>query len=420
MSGMRGMVMRGACAAGKAVQDVMRMEKIRMPIPKAGEALVKVSACGVCHSDLHVLLGEIPFPQPAVLGHEIVGKVVGFGPGVDDSVQKRLKSSETDSSFVVAPFIMPCGSCHDCLSGNEEICSVFFETNRGKGGLHDGTSRYVSAEKDGDAGEAAVEGEVVKMYSMGGLSDFTVVPVSSLFRLDVDRASEALGKEVSPAHTAILGCAVFTAFGAVRNTARLQAGESICVVGGGGGVGSAILQLAQVVGAFPRVAVDVSEEKLRACTEKFGATHTVNAAKMSREEVIETVRTIGLREGISLSHGVTGGVDCVFEALGRPDTFELSVMLARDGGRTVMVGLADTQAKAQVPITHLVRRRISVLGSYGAKTRKDMPALVRLVEGGRLDVGSFIDKEFKFDQAAEAYEELRRGVIKGRAVVKMD
>ena len=174
----------------------LHVEKIPIPEPRAGEALVRVSACGVCHTDLHVIKGEVAFPMPAVLGHEISGTVAAVGPGVEGLPV---------GTPVVAPFIMPCGDCAHCLAGRDDLCEKFFGMNRLKGTLYDGTTRL-----------RREDGSPVAMYSMAGLAEYSVVPVAGLF---------ALPPELPLVESAVLGCAVFTAYGAVRHAADLRGGE---------------------------------------------------------------------------------------------------------------------------------------------------------------------------------------------------
>merc|ERR1712232_1476667 len=134
------------------------------------EVLVKVRACGVCHTDLHVILGEVPFPKPGVLGHEVSGVVVSVGPGVDTSWV---------GSKVMCPFIMPCGKCRFCEAGEEDTCEPFFALNRGKGHLYDDSTRLFTP-----------TGEEVAMYSMGGLAEYCVVPKTAVFPLPTRLANE--------------------------------------------------------------------------------------------------------------------------------------------------------------------------------------------------------------------------------------
>lgn len=355
------------------VGDDFVIEDLPRPEPRAGEVLVQVRACGVCHTDLHVLKGEVPFPTPCVLGHEVSGVVAGVGPGVRGlAVGQR----------VVCSFIMPCGTCYYCVRGQDDLCETFFAYNRLQGKLYDGDTRLRRR-----------DGTPVWMYSMGGLAEYAVMPATAVCPLPED---------VSFEEAAILGCAVFTAYGAVRNGADLRGGEAVAVVATGG-VGSNVLQVARAFGADPIVAVDVRDEKLEAA-RRLGATHVVNAA---REDVVRRVQEI------------TGGrgVDVAFEALGRPETVLTAVNVLRDGGRAVLVGIAPAGVTAGIEITRLVRRGIRVVGSYGARTRADLPAVVRLASQGHVDVVGAVTRRYPLDQVSEAYRALDRGEIVGRAIV---
>ena len=190
------------------------------------------------------------FPTPAVLGHEISGTVTALGPHT---------SGPPVGTLVVAPFIMPCGSCSLCESGRDDLCEKFFGMNRLKGTLYDGTTRLHRE-----------DGSSLAMYSMAGLAEYAVVPVAGLFPLP----------EGLPAvESAVLGCAVFTAYGAVRHAAELRGGERVAVVACGG-VGLNVIQIARAFGASQIVAIDVRDEKLEVARE-LGATHTINAASAS-------------------------------------------------------------------------------------------------------------------------------------------
>jgi S-(hydroxymethyl)glutathione dehydrogenase/alcohol dehydrogenase len=351
----------------------LRVERIPIPEPRDGEVLVKVHACGVCHTDLHVIKAEVAFPTPAVLGHETSGTIVALGPGVPGPAV---------GTNVVSAFIMPCGRCRLCAVGRDDLCDNFFAMNRLKGTLYDGTSRL-----------RREDGSTLWMYSMAGLAEYAVVPATDIFPLP---------DSLPLAESAVLGCAVFTAYGAVKHGADLRGGERVAVVAAGG-VGLNIIQIAHAFGASQVIAVDVADDKL-AIAKKVGATDVVNG------------RTVNVTERVrELTDG--HGVDVAFEALGRPETFVQALELIGDGGRMVAVGIAPGKTTAPVEITRLVRRGLRIIGSYGARTRADMPEIIRLAARGIFRPETIVTKRYTLDQADEAYTALDHGEILGRAIV---
>jgi S-(hydroxymethyl)glutathione dehydrogenase/alcohol dehydrogenase len=358
------------------VSSPMTIERIPIPQPRTGEALVRVHACGVCHTDLHVIKGEVGFPTPAVLGHEISGTVAALGPATD---------GPREGTLVVAPFIMPCGACPLCDAGRDDLCEKFFGMNRLKGTLYDGTTRLHRE-----------DGSPVAMYSMAGLAEYSVVPVAGLFPLPTS---------LPAVESAVLGCAVFTAYGAVRHAAELRGGERIAVVACGG-VGLNVIQIARAFGASQIIAIDVHDDKLRIARE-LGATDVVNVSGATAADVTRTVfdQTKGR------------GVEVAFEVLGRPETFAQAVDILGDGGRMIAVGIAAGRTTAPVEITRLVRRGLRIIGSYGARTRADMPEIIRLAERGTFRLETFVTRRYALNEAEAAYQALSRGEIAGRAVV---
>jgi len=351
----------------------LQIEQIPIPEPKAGEVLVKVHACGVCHTDLHVIKAEVAFPTPAVLGHEISGTIVSLGPGV---------RGPAPGTPVACAFIMPCGFCHYCSVGRDDLCDNFFAMNRLRGTLYDGTSRL-----------RRTDGTTVAMYSMAGLAEYAVVPATDVFPLPAS---------LPVPESAILGCAVFTAYGAVRHAADLRGGERVAVVAAGG-VGMNVVQIARAFGASQVIAVDVRDDKLEIARQQ-GATDVINS------------RTTDVGKRVQeLTDGA--GVDVAFEVLGRPETFMQAFEIIRDGGRMVAVGIAAGQTAAEIGITRLVRRGLRVIGSYGARTRADMPEIIRLVAGGLLRPDTMVTQRFPLAEADKAYQMLSRGEIVGRAIV---
>lgn len=379
---------RAGDRSARGVPDLMRaavwnggspelvIESIPVPVPERGEVLIRVEACGVCHTDLHVMKGEVAFPAPAVMGHEVSGTVVEVGEGSGPTMLEP-------GSRVVGAFIMPCTECDSCRAGRDDMCTAFFAQNRLRGNLFDGTTRLHRP-----------DGSRLSMYSMAGLAEYAVVPVSAVAPLPEGVTFDA---------AAVLGCAAFTAYGAAARS-EIVAGESMAIVATGG-VGSSLIHVGRYLGAEPIIAIDVNDDKLAAAVE-LGADVAINS---TREDVVGRVRD------------VTGGagVHVAFEALGRPETFELAIALLREGGRMVAVGIAAGNATAAIPITPLVRRGQSVMGSFGARTRRDLPRVVEMAASGGYDVDRVVTRRYSLDQAGDAYAALDRGEISGRAIVVM-
>jgi S-(hydroxymethyl)glutathione dehydrogenase/alcohol dehydrogenase len=351
-----------------AVGAPLAVEELRLPVPQEGEVRIKVAACGVCHSDLHIAQGNLKFPVPVVLGHEISGTVDTLGPGV---------SGFNPGDRVVASFIMPCARCPQCDRGRDDLCETYFALNRGKGVLYDGRSRLFRP-----------DGTSIAMNMMGGLAEYAVVPVTDVFPLPASLPLE---------ESCILGCAIMTAYGALRNAAGLRRGEGVAVVGTGG-VGSTLVQFARHLGANPLVAVDVRPEKLEAA-KQLGATHAFGP-----DAADEIARL---------------GIDVAVEAVGRPETVATAVRIVRDGGRVVLVGVAPAGATAPLEITRVVRRGLQITGSFGCRVRTDMPEVVRLAAEGAVDLRAAVTRRYRLDRINDAYAAMSRGEIVGRAIVTL-
>lgn len=355
----------------------LQVETLQTPHPRDSEVLIKVAACGMCHSDLHVIGGKIAFPLPCVLGHEVTGEIVELG---SNNEHTGLRVGQR----VSGAFLMPCGQCDYCAQGRDDLCAPFFDLNRLKGQLYDGETRLYG-----------VDGEPIAMYSMGGLAQYCVIPSTSVAVLD-DSMDMVAGS--------ILGCAALTGYGAVRRGANLKYGETVAVVATGG-IGSNIIQIAKAFGAAKIIAIDVADDKLEAARQ-LGATDVVNSTTQDVREAV-----------FALTGG--RGVDVAFEALGRPETWASALDCLRDGGRMVPIGLGAGVQTAGVEINRTVRRSQSILGSYGARTRQDLPAVIKMASAGRIDYRSIVTQKFSLDDAGKGYELLSQGKIQGRAVVDM-
>lgn len=367
--------MRAAVLTG----DQPRLEILSVPVPRprSGEALVRLISCGVCHTDLHVLKSEVAFPRPAVLGHEISGTVVSFGEGTEDCFGIAVGDA------VAGAFIMPCGRCPACDAGRDDMCANFFGQNRLKGTLYDGQSRLTMP-----------DGSFLAMYSMAGLAEYCVVPLTAL---------AVLPSTIDPVTACVLGCAGLTAYGAAFRAGQIEAGDTVAIVGVGG-IGSSLIQIVRAAGAKMIIAVDIAEDKLSRAIE-LGATHAVNSH---------------LGDPVAQVRAMSGaGVDIAFEALGRPTTFTQASQMLADGGRMVAIGIAAGRATAEIEITPLVRRGYTITGSFGGRTRSDLPALIRMQLDGGFDPGQLITRQFTLDEADVAYQALERGEITGRAIIVM-
>lgn len=356
----------------EAANQPLHADTISVAAPRAEEVLIEVAACGVCHTDLHVIKDEVAFPKPAVLGHEVSGIVREVGEGVT-----HVKPGDR----VACSFIMPCGTCRHCEKGMEDICENFFNFNRLAGQLYDGSTRL------------SRNGQDIAMYSMAGHAQHCVVPSRAVF---------ALPETVNLLDAAVLGCSLFTGYGAVRAVADLQPGETVAVIAAGG-VGLSIIHLARAAGAKHVIAIDIDDEKL-ALARELGATEVINSA--DTDPVQKVVELLGR------------GVDVAFEALGSVATVKLAVDVLDDGGRAVLAGIAPAGHTMDVDITKVVRRKLQILGSFGAPASTAMPEVIRLAAEGKIALDKLITHRFAFDQTAEAYQLLNERKIQGRGLIE--
>jgi succinate semialdehyde reductase (NADPH) len=353
----------------------LRIEDVRDPRPGPDEVLVAVEACGVCHSDLHQIKHELPVKLPRVLGHEMAGVIVALGERVEEPVV---------GTGVVAPFIMPCGTCSHCRSGRDDFCSRFWSLNRSEGVLYDGTTRLYDA-----------AGEPLWMDAMSAFGELAVLPAASVFPTP---RGMALG-DLAP-----LGCAFFTAYGALRHSAQVVAGESVAIIGVGG-VGTSLVMLAAVLGAQRIIAVDVAPEKLCAALA-LGATDAIDA---TREDVVDAVAEITDGQGVHVA----------LEALGRAQTLSQACEIVGSGGRVVAIGVTPAGVSMPLDVNSLVRRQVRIIGAYGGRAHRDMPDLLKLVEAGSVSPAATISRRVALEDLPETFIALDRGEIVGRAVVAL-
>ncbi|MFL5629472.1 MAG: zinc-binding dehydrogenase [Ktedonobacteraceae bacterium] len=342
------------------------VEYIDCQEPQAGEVLVRIAASGVCQSDLHVIHGSQSTPLPVVLGHEGAGVVEAVGPNVT-----RVKVGDP----VVLSWVPYCGQCVYCMSGHPNLCTVVYAA-LAKGTLLDGTSRLSRL------------GKPVYHYSfISSFAECAVIPESGCV---------VIGPDIPLDKAALVGCAVMTGVGAAINTARVQPGSTVAVIGAGG-VGLNAMQGAKLAGAISIIAIDVNPLKL-ALAATFGATHVINATEVN---VVAAVR--------ELTKGV--GVDYSFEAVGRPETMRQCWEMARPGGTVVMVGIAPEGSELSLPANRVVREERRLVGSFygSARPHIDMPMILELYMAGKLKLDELATHRFSLEKINEAVHALESG-----------
>ena len=361
--------MRAAVFGGPG--QPVQVTEVELAPPGPGEVEVAIAAAGVCHSDLHIVLGEWPHPVPVVLGHEGSGVVTAVGAGV---------TSLSPGDHVVLSWVPACGQCRYCRRGRPAQCQVSAEVVSPGGVLPDGTSRLRTG------GEPA--------YHYLGVSSFAeraVVAESGAIRVRQDAPLEV---------AALVGCAVATGVGAVRNTAGVPPGATVAVIGCGG-VGLSCVQGARLAGAARIVAVDVMADKL-AVARRLGATDAVHADGRPDRPVVAALRAL-----------VPEGLDYVFDAIGKIDTTEQAIAALGLGGSAVVVGLPPAGSQARFDPLALAEADRRILGcNYGSIVpQRDIPHLVDLVMGGDLDLESMVSARRPLTEAADALADLASGRV---------
>jgi Zn-dependent alcohol dehydrogenase len=353
------------------------VEDVELDEPRDDEVLVRVAAAGVCHSDVHLADGALgPRRWPMVLGHE--------GAGVVEAVGARV-THVAPGDRVVFSFVPSCGWCRSCRAGRRHLCEPAAR-NAFAGMLMDGTSRL-----------RLLDGTVLQHGLMTAcFAERTVVAAAGAVPLDVD---------VPLWQAALLGCAVVTGAGAVRNTAGVRLGDTVAVIGCGG-VGLQVVAAARLAGAGRVVAVDRDPAKLELALAR-GATDGVDVS--DGEDMVRRVRA-----------AAGGALDWAFEVIGRPDTMRLAWDVLRPGGTAIVVGLAPVGVEVSLPAIEFVSEK-SIRGCFYGSTdvADELRRLVRLVAAGRLSLGDVISDVTDLEGIEDALERLRRGEG-ARTVVVID
>ena len=351
-----------AGAKGEAVSVVT----VVVPDPGPGEALVRVQACGVCHTDLHYREGAITDEFPFLLGHEAAGVVEKVGDGV---------TNVEPGDFVIIAWRAPCGNCRSCLRGRPWYC---FDSRN---------ALQPMTLEDGSPLSPAL--------GIGAFAELTLVAAGQAVKVNSEASAAAAG---------LVGCGIMAGLGAAVNTGGVSRGDSVAVFGCGG-VGDAAIAGARLAGAHTIIGVDIDDRKLE-WAKDFGATHTINAAQT---DAVEAIR--------SLTGG--NGVDVAIEAVGNPVTYEQAFYARDHAGTVVMVGVPDPQMKIELPMIEIFGRGGSLKSSwYGdCLPARDFPMFIDLYMQGRLDLDRFVSETIALDDVEEAFHKMERGEVLRSVVV---
>src|SRR5437660_1964288 len=345
------------------------IETVVVPDPGPGEALVRVQACGVCHTDLHYREGGINDDFPFLLGHEAAGIVEEVGPDV---------TGVSVGDFVVLNWRAVCGTCRACRRGEPQYCFATFNASQPMT-LADGT-------------------KLSPALGIGAFADHTLVAAGQCTPVD---------PKASPAVAGLLGCGVMAGIGAAMLTGNVRRGSSVAVFGCGG-VGNGAVAGAVLAGATTIVAIDLDDKKL-AWARDFGATHTVNS---SREDAVSAVQE------------ATGGLgaDVCIEAVGHPEVLR-QAFYARDlAGTVVQVGVPTPAMRfPDIPMIDFFGRGGALKPSwYGdCLPSRDFPLLIDLYLQGRLDLDRFVSETITLDDVEGAFDRMQKGEVL-RSVVLFD
>lgn len=338
--------------------------------PGPDEVLIKTTACGLCHSDQHVIDGSLVRPRPIVLGHEGTGVVEGIGSRV---------TSIAVGDTVVTCLVIGCGSCIRCERGEPNFCQ------------NPGATRRSS----GDEARLTCEGaRIGQMTQIGALGEYILMDARGVVKVPASMPAPL---------AAILGCAVVTGLGSVFNVAKVAPGDTVAVIGCGG-VGLLAVQGARIAGAARIVAVDIAPAKLD-LARKLGATDVVDASAT---------------DPVAAVHELTaGGVDHAFEVVGRPATVEQALAMAAPNRTAYAVGILP-EGSAVAMDANTVRSGRSLIGVFMGDTRPrvDIPRYVALWEQGKLDLDTMVSQVLPLSKVNEGFAAMTGGEV-ARTVIAL-
>lgn len=328
--------------------------------PGPGEVLVRIERAGLCHSDVSVIDGTIPFPTPVVLGHEGAGVVEAVGAGV-------RKVQEGD--HVVLTTLGNCGQCEACDRGEPTHCRDTF-------------------------------GRLPRPYTVGGEKAFQFANAGVFTERTIVRDTQAIviDRAVPFEAACLIGCAVVTGTGAVLNRAKVRPGETVAVIGVGG-IGLSVIQAARIAAAGRIVAIDANPAK-EAAARQFGATEFVDASSV--DDTVAAVKDLGFGNGL----------DHVFECVGHPALIRQSVDLLDWGGNLVLLGVPKLGTEASFVVNSLYNDK-SILGCRYGTTRPhhDIPLLVGFYLDGRLLLDEMVTTVYDLADVQQGLDDMHAGIL---------
>jgi S-(hydroxymethyl)glutathione dehydrogenase / alcohol dehydrogenase len=347
------------------------IEDVEIGDPGPREVLIKVAAAGLCHSDLHFMEGKYPYRTPAVLGHESAGVVEAVGDQV---------TYVQPGDHVITCLSVYCGNCENCLTGHPSICSDAAVTDRGP-------DQPPRLSRDGQP--------VHQFLKMSSFAEHMLVHEHGVVKIRDDMPLD---------RAALIGCGVTTGLGAVFNTAKVEPGTTVAVIGCGG-IGLNAIQGARIAGAGRVIAIDMLDNKLDLARE-FGATDVINASG-----------TDPVREVLELTGG---GVHYSFEAIGLKIAAEQAFNMLRAGGTATVIGMIPIGQNVELPgVAFLAERKIQGSNMGSNRFRVDMPRYIDLYLEGRLKLDELVSARIGLDDINEGFENMKAGSV-ARSVITFD
>ena len=358
-------------AVSRGVGKRLEVEDVDVDKPIGHEVLVRMAATGVCHSDLHFVEGLYPSEFPNILGHESAGVVEAVGEHVH---------YVEPGDHVISCLSVFCGHCEQCVTGHLVNCERREDVNR----------------RDDEPPRLSQNGEpITQMMNLSSFAEYMLIHEHALVKIRKDMPLD---------RAALIGCGVTTGVGAVHNTARIEVGSTVAVIGLGG-VGLAAVNGAEISGAGRIIAIDTVGSKLN-IAKLFGATDVIDASK---DDPVEAVKEM-----------TGGGVHYSFEAIGLKKTSEQAFQMLRNGGTATVIGMVPVGHKVEVEGSELLAEKKLQGSNMGSNHfRVDMPHYIDFYLAGKLKLDEMISQRIRLDQINEAFAAMKAGEV-ARSVIMFD